>query len=80
MEFSSLDLLYMMRTKLRHCSTRTLKRDLEDIKYMLDTYVSEIPVIRNRLDKNDLNFFLGTNRVKEMAPAVQARYRTLVGC
>jgi hypothetical protein len=77
-EFFCLDTLYMMRTKLRHCATRTMERDLDDIKFMLDNFRDEVVAIRNQLDDGDVEYFLDRDYIKGLGDKLQTYYRSLL--
>ncbi|OAL44276.1 hypothetical protein IQ07DRAFT_636334 [Pyrenochaeta sp. DS3sAY3a] len=76
--FYCLNTLYMMRTKLRHCATRTMDRDVIDLKFMLDTFRDEVVAIRNQLDDGDIEAFLDRDYIKELGDAWRTYYRSLL--
>jgi hypothetical protein len=53
MAFNVLDILYMMKTKLNHCTHRTLPRDLHDLQFLLINFGDEIRTIADQLDEDD---------------------------
>ena len=77
--FHVLDVLYMMKTKLHHCTTRTLPRDLEDLQFLLTNYGDEVAAVADQLDDDDKEFFLDLDFVKMQGLELQAQFRALLG-
>jgi hypothetical protein len=77
--FFCLDILYMVRSKMRHCVTRDMARDVQDVIYLLDNYVAEIKTVRNQLNKNEVDEFLELPWTKEVPAEVIAGYRDILG-
>jgi hypothetical protein len=77
--FHVLDILYMMKTKLHHCTARTLPRDLEDLQLLLTNYRDEVGTVADQLDDDDTEFFLDLEYVKMQDLELQTRYRALLG-
>ena len=73
-----LDVLYMMRTKLRLCTARAKDRDLEDIKFLLDNYAGGVAAIRSQLDIDDIEYFLARGFVTRLGNQWVAYYRSLL--
>jgi transcriptional antiterminator len=69
----------MMKTKLHHCTTRTLPRDLEDLQFLLTNYGDEVAAVADQLDDDDKEFFLDLDFVKMQSLELQARFRALLG-
>lgn len=55
-----------------------MERDLEDIKFLLDTFRDEVAAIRNQLDVGDVEYFLDRDYVKRLGTQWQAYYRTIL--
>jgi hypothetical protein len=68
----------MMKTKLRNCTARTMERDLEDLKFLLDNYASEIAAIRGQLDDDDIECFLAKDYMTHMGSQCVAHYRSIL--
>jgi hypothetical protein len=68
----------MMKTKLHHCTTRTLPRDLEDLQFLLTNYRDEVATVADQLDDDDTEFFLDLEYVKMQDLELQTRYRALL--
>ncbi|KAF1961480.1 hypothetical protein CC80DRAFT_532095 [Byssothecium circinans] len=73
-----LDILYMMRTKLRHCTTRTMERDLEDIKFLLDNFAGDVAAVRSQLDDGDIEYLLARDYITSLGSQWVARYRSIL--
>jgi hypothetical protein len=68
----------MMKTKLNHCTSRTLPRDLEDLQFLITNYADEVRAIADELDENDREFFLDLNFVRAMEADVRASFREVL--
>lgn len=79
MQYPGLDVMYMMRTKLRACTTRTLDRDVADIQFLLDNFPAEVAAIAGRLEAGGRDFFLNTAYIRSLPASIQARYRQVLG-
>jgi hypothetical protein len=77
-EFYALDIFHTMRIKLRLCTTRSQPRDLQDIKYLLDNYASDVEAIRSQLDVDDVEYFLAREYITNLGDWWVARYRSLL--
>jgi hypothetical protein len=61
--YNGLDILYMMRTKLHHCTDRVLPRDFDDIDFLLTNYAPQVSAIVNQLTGNSKGFFLNHDSI-----------------
>lgn len=43
-----------------------MERDLDDIKFLLDTFRDEVMAIRNQLDDGDIEYFLNQDYIKRL--------------
>jgi hypothetical protein len=80
--YLALDVLSMMKSKLRACTIRAAQRDFQDISHLLENYGSEVSAICNQLDADDVEFFLnveGVEGVEGVDDRRQASYRKLLG-
>ncbi|KAI9844971.1 MAG: hypothetical protein M1837_005115 [Sclerophora amabilis] len=78
--FSGLNILYMMRTKLKCCSSRGFGRDMGDLEYLLKHEGHNVTAIADQLDEGDKEFFLGTAFVRDKGDEVAAHWRALLRC
>ncbi|KAI9761253.1 MAG: cysteine desulfurase [Chaenotheca gracillima] len=80
MTFYGLDVFYMMRTKLRHCATRAMPRDVQDIEYFLNHEGPQVQAIADQLDQGDRESFLETAYIREQEESARAQFRMLLDC
>ncbi len=69
----------MMKTKLNHCSSRALPRDLEDLQFLLTNYDNEIRTIADQLDEEDREYFFGLEEVRMKDRPSRERWREVLG-
>jgi hypothetical protein len=55
--FKTLDILYLLRSKLRNCADRGLARDFSDVQFILERWSGEIEQIKDGLDEEPLEAF-----------------------
>ena len=77
--FNVLDMLYMMKTKLNHCTNRALPRDLEDLQFLLTSYGEEVREIAHQLDEEDREYFLELEEVRMLDRESRERWRCVLG-
>ena len=77
--YNGLDILYMMRTKLHHCTGRALPRDFDDIEFLLTNYAPQVSAVADQLPGDSKGFFLDHKRITSKASALQTRYRAVLG-
>lgn len=77
--YLALDVLYMMKSKLRAWSIRAAQRDFLDIRHLLENYGAEVSAICSQLDVDDVEFFLNVEGVEGVDEQRQASYRKLFG-
>ena len=56
--FQTLDILYMLRSKMGAYAARKTGRDRDDIQFLLGTYPDEVRAARSYLDPDNLETFL----------------------
>lgn len=77
--FICLDVLYMVRSKIQHCVTRTLARDVQDVLYLLDNYGPEISHYRDKLNKGETDSFLQLPWTEQVVPQALTTYKLILG-
>ncbi|WEW54694.1 hypothetical protein PRK78_000116 [Emydomyces testavorans] len=78
-EIPCLDILYMMRSKLRHCVTRGMDKDVEDVQYLLKNFGTEISNIQHQLNQDEVDQFLTLDWAAAIPPSLMAYYRQTLG-
>lgn len=73
-----LDIFYMMKSKLRHYTSRMLGRDLADIRFLLDHFASDVAAIRSQLDFDDIEYFLAQGYIMRLGDQLMAHYSSLL--
>ncbi|KAL9618326.1 MAG: hypothetical protein Q9160_006976 [Pyrenula sp. 1 TL-2023] len=76
--FTGLDLHYMLRSKLYHVASRYIKRDVDDVVYLLEIYLGEISQIANHLEPDAKYAFMERSEISAEDPSVQAQYRAVL--
>jgi hypothetical protein len=77
--YNGLDVLYMMKTKLHHCSGRVLLRNFRDIEFLINQYGPEVRAVAGQLDEDARRFFLNYETIRSRDTCTQEYYRTTLG-
>lgn len=75
--FMYLYVLYMLRSKVKHCVTRELARDVQGMLYLLDNNSPEIAHVR---DKAEIDGFLALPWTNQVSTVALATYELILGC
>jgi hypothetical protein len=69
----------MVRSKNKHCVTRPLARDAEDVLYLLHNYGPEVAHFKNKLNKRELDDFLALPWTQKVPAEALATYNQILG-